>query len=76
MTFTARVEDGGGRPAGTVQFRLDGMALGPPVALRRTRATMAVRSLPAGEEQVSVAFSSTDGFFPSTATITQTVRCH
>jgi hypothetical protein len=34
---------------------------------------MAVRSLPAGEDQVSAAFSSTDGFLPSRATFVQRV---
>jgi hypothetical protein len=46
------------------------------VALRRSRATITVKSLPVGDNQVSAALSSTDGFFPSSATIVQTVKGH
>ncbi len=52
------------------------MALGPPVppvALRLTPAMIAVRSLSAGEDQVSAAFSRTDGSFPGSATFVRTV---
>jgi hypothetical protein len=75
VTFTARVEADGGRPTGTVQFQLDGISLGSPVALREGRAaTITVGSLLAGDHQVSATFSSTDGFLPSSATIVQMVR--
>ncbi len=73
VTFTARVSADGGRLAGTVQFLVNGTSLGPPVAVRRGRAVLTVRSLPPGYDLVSASFASTDGFLPSSAAIVQNV---
>jgi hypothetical protein len=73
VTFRATVTAASGHPTGTVQFSLDGSALGPPVALVDRRAATVVDSLPVGTDTVRADFSSTNGFFPSDATVIQVV---
>ncbi|MGO8871739.1 MAG: Ig-like domain repeat protein [Acidimicrobiales bacterium] len=73
VTFRAQITASNGRPAGTVQFVVDGSPLGPPVTLVRQRASIRVRTLPVGDHVVSASYSSTNGFLPSSADISQIV---
>ena len=71
VTFSARVgpATGAGIPTGTVQFSLDGAAVGGPVTLGGTGlATYATAALAAGSHTVTAAYSGSTAFFPSTST--------
>ena len=48
LTFTATVSGPGGTPTGTVQFSIDGVASGLPVALLGGQATLSTSALTAG----------------------------
>jgi hypothetical protein len=79
VTFTATiapVAPGSGTPSGgTVSFKIDGTALGAPVAVVGGVATFTVTwSLPVGGHTIRAAFSGYADFFGSTATpIIQTI---
>ncbi len=73
VAFTARVTASSGRPTGTVRFVADGRPLGAPIPLVRRQARILVHSLPIGDDRISAIFSSTNGFFPSSANIIQRV---
>ena len=74
--FRATVSAPDGRPQGTVQFSVDGTPWGPPEPLTVRHATTTVTSLPVGTDTVGAAFSSTNGFLPSSASVTQVVVGH
>lgn len=78
VTFTAAVTPtapGAGTPAGTVQFTVDGEALGDPVTLANGTATSsAVSTLALGEHDIKAEFASSDAhFIGSQASITHRV---
>jgi FtsP/CotA-like multicopper oxidase with cupredoxin domain len=78
VTFTARVRavTGVTIPTGTVQFTIDGAAVGAPVALSATgRATYLATGLAAGSHTVIAVYSGSNVFSgSSSATFTQTVN--
>ncbi len=76
VTFTATVTaaSGSNTPTGTVQFTIDGTAVGSPVTLTNGVATDSTSALSVGTHTVSAAYSGDTGFIVSTsATLTQTV---
>jgi hypothetical protein len=74
VTFTARVTPLAA--TGTVQFKLDGVDVGGPVALDATgRARFVINTLAVGPHTVSAVYSGNGNYLPSTsATLTQTVN--
>ena len=76
VTFTATVTSGGGTPAGSVVFTIDGTP-GSPVTVDGTgNATTSTSSLTVGSHTVSAAFTGTGGFGNSSTTsnLTQNVQ--
>src|SRR5437867_866087 len=73
VTFTAVIRPiapGSGSPqAGTVQFRVDGADLGPPVAVSGGQATKWTTTLAVGSHTVSAVFSGDASFNGSTGTM-------
>ncbi len=66
VTFTARVQPAGA--TGTVQFRVDGVAVGSPVTLDATgRATFVSTTLSVGTHQVSYTYSGNGNFNAATS---------
>ena len=66
VTFTARVQPAGA--TGTVQFRVDGVAVGSPVTLDATgRATFVSTTLSVGTHQVSFTYSGNGNFNAATS---------
>ncbi|GHJ49090.1 hypothetical protein Cs7R123_64320 [Catellatospora sp. TT07R-123] len=76
VTFTATVTGPAGTtPTGFVQFRVDGAAVGGPVALSGGRATSSpIASLGTGSHQVTAAYLGDGSYLASTGTATQVVR--
>ncbi|MDT4892308.1 MAG: hypothetical protein QOE97_1343 [Pseudonocardiales bacterium] len=79
VTFHAAVAvvaPGAGIATGSVQFFVDGVAVGTPVALVAGAADSApIADLPVGDHAVSVAYSGDNGFRPASSdAITQTVN--
>ena len=79
VVFTAAlaaVLPGAGVPSGTVQFRLDGVAVGAPAALNASgQAAFATSSLPIGRHTVAAAYTGDGNFNTSTSgNITQRIR--
>jgi hypothetical protein len=79
VVFTATVTavaPGTGTPAGTIQFRIDGVNTGSPAALNPSgQAAYATSTLPVGRHTVSALYTGDTGFNTSTSTtITQRVR--
>jgi hypothetical protein len=72
----AAVLPGAGVPSGTVQFRLDGVAVGAPAALNSSgQAAFATSSLTVGRHTVAAAYSGDGNFNASTSgNITQRIR--
>jgi RHS repeat-associated protein len=70
ITFTANVtlvSSGKGIPTGSVQFLVDGVAVGSPVLLLFGTASYTTSALPAGQHDLSVQYTSDNGAFnPST----------
>lgn len=76
VTFTAHVvpTTGTGTPTGTVQFKVDGTALGAPVTLAAGSATStATSALTAGAHTVTAAYSGDATFALGTGTLQQQV---
>jgi hypothetical protein len=77
VTFTATVSavaPGTGTPTGTVQFSIDGVAVGAPAALSGGLATYSTSTLTVGRHRVSAAYVGDAGFNASTSgAITQRV---
>jgi hypothetical protein len=76
VTFTATVTPvapGGGVPGGTVQFKVDGVNRGAPVALDNGVATFTASDLTAGSRSIRADYSGSSAYLSSTRTITQTV---
>ncbi|MGH7517855.1 MAG: Ig-like domain repeat protein [Gemmatimonadales bacterium] len=76
VSFTATVtpEAGGGQPAGTVQFRIDGSNFGAPVTLSGGSATSpSTSTLLPGEHEVRAVYNPGPGFADSEGTTQQTV---
>ncbi len=73
VTFTAAVAaaiGSGAVPGGTVQFQVDGVNAGPPVALVGGSASYTTSALTAGNHSVSAAFNGPNGaFLPSTGSL-------
>ncbi|WP_133980817.1 Ig-like domain repeat protein [Kribbella voronezhensis] len=79
VVFTATVTavaPGAGIPTGTVQFRIDGRAVGTPASINVAgQAAYATSTMTVGNHTVSAVFSGNGAFNPSTsANITQRVR--
>jgi hypothetical protein len=77
VTFTATVTSGGGTPAGTVQFNVDGTDFGSPVALNASgQATIVHSSLAVGNHPVTATYSGNASFAGSNGALTsgQTVN--
>ncbi len=71
LTFTATVSLGGGAvgtPTGSVQFVIDGVNFGAPVALSNGMAQVSAVGLPAGTHSVTVVYISDSPNFLSSAT--------
>ena len=68
LTFTATVSGPGGTPTGTVQFSIDGVASGLPVALLGGQATLSTSALTAGSHTIDAAYSGDPNFTLSSAT--------
>jgi hypothetical protein len=65
---------GTGKPTGAVQFRVDGVALGAPVALVDGAAdSTATSALAPGAHTVTVLYTGNVDFLPESAALTQTV---
>ncbi|MDI1462810.1 ExeM/NucH family extracellular endonuclease [Catellatospora sp. KI3] len=76
VTFTAAVTGPAGTtPTGYVQFRVDGAAVGGPVALSGGKAVSSpIASLAVGSHQVSAAYLGDASYLASSGTATQVVR--
>ena len=74
LAFTATVAGPGGTPTGTVQFSIDGVASGLPVALLGGQATLSTSTLTAGSHTIDAAYSGDPNFTLSSATWTQVVN--
>ena len=73
MQFTATVS--GAPTGGTVQFKVDGQALGGPVAVVNGVATSpATSTLSLGSHAVTAAYSGNGSYQPSSGALTQLVR--
>jgi hypothetical protein len=71
----ASTQVGTGAPTGVVQFRVDGVALGAPVALDHGAADSPARGdLSPGTHTVTVLYSGSVDFLPGSATLSQTVQ--
>jgi uncharacterized repeat protein (TIGR01451 family) len=68
LTFTANVFDGSFTPAGTVQFKLNGVPIGAPVTLAGGTASFSTSSLTPGTYTLSADYSAGSGFAPSSGT--------
>jgi autotransporter-associated beta strand protein len=83
VTFTATVRPATGTPTGaptpdgSVQFSVDGVAVGGPVSLNPSGvATFTTSTLAAGVHTITAAYSSVNGYNSSTGTVSQTVRAN
>src|SRR5262249_49237815 len=75
LTANRSPPPGSGTPTGTVQFRIDGVDFGAPVALVDGVALSAsFNASAAGTYTVTAAYSGDAGFPASSATLTQTVN--
>jgi len=77
VTFTATVAPvaGTGTPAGTVQFKVDGVNSGTPVTLSAGKATKAISTLARGTHSIVGVYNGTGAFLGNTSpTFTQTVN--
>ncbi|WP_205473313.1 Ig-like domain-containing protein [Nocardioides sp. SYSU D00038] len=77
LTFTAQVAPvgpGAGSPTGTVQFSVDGIALGDPVPVSGGAATSPVARLAAGAHTVTADYSGDAAFAGAGATLGQAVE--
>ncbi len=68
VTLTANVT-GAGIPTGSVQFRANGVALGPPVALIGNQAVLITHSLLAGLNAITADYSGDSRFLSSAGTL-------
>jgi len=70
VTFTATVTSGSGVPIGTVQFKVDGSALGGPVTLDGSGvATLSTSSLAVGSHVITAEYSGDANYNASTGTL-------
>ncbi len=70
VTFTATVTSASGTPTGTVQFKVDGTNIGPPLALNGSGvATFATSSLSAGIHTITADYNGDGNFNPSSGTL-------
>jgi large repetitive protein len=77
VTLTAAVSSGAGTPSGTVQFRVDGVNLGPAAALDPTgQAQVSVDTLSAGTYEITATYNGAANFAVSADTLSpdQTVE--
>jgi sugar lactone lactonase YvrE len=78
VTFTATISPvapSSGTPTGTVQFSVNGSALGSPVSLTGGQATYTTSSLAVGSDSITAVYSGDGNFNGSTATaLSQTVN--
>jgi hypothetical protein len=73
--FTAQVSSTAGQPAGTVQFKIDGVNFGSPVALGAGgKASIQLSSLAIGNHTVSALYGGAANYATSGATMTQNVN--
>ena len=63
VTFTAAVSAGTGTPTGRVQFQLDGVDYGMPIALTGGMASIAIPGLSAGQRSVTAFYTSNGSTF-------------
>lgn len=77
VTFTATVSAASGTPSGTVQWQIDSVNTGSPVALdangQATLSTSALSLTNATPHVISAIYSGAPGFDPSTGTLSQFV---
>jgi hypothetical protein len=72
VTFTASVfadDPGAGIPSGTVQFQIDGLAAGPPVALAQGLAAFTTSSMPVGQHTITVVYGGDALFLGATSAL-------
>jgi Bacterial Ig-like domain (group 3) len=77
VSFTATVTSAAGTPTtGSVQFKINGVNFGSPVALDGTGKAVSgtTTTLAVGNRPISAVYSGTSGFGPSTGNLTQTVN--
>jgi hypothetical protein len=76
VTFTATVHPivAGSTPTGTVQFQIDGVNVGAPVALSSGSASLTTTALPVGSHTITALYSG-DGFYlGSNGALSQSVQ--
>src|SRR5262249_18711183 len=76
VTFTATVSSvtpGAVTPTGTVQFQIDAMNTGVPVAVTDATASFSTSMLAVGTHTISALYSGDDNFLASSGSLTQTV---
>jgi uncharacterized repeat protein (TIGR01451 family) len=76
VTFTAIVSAASGTPTGTVQFQIDSVDVGMPVALSGGAASFSISTLTAGQHTISAIYSSTSqtDFLNSQGSVMQLVN--
>jgi hypothetical protein len=65
LTATASPVSGTGTPTGTMQFKVDGVAIGVPVSLSGGRASLTLSTLTAGTHSVTALYTGDTHFSPS-----------
>jgi titin len=73
VAFTASVSAASGPPTGSVQFLVDGVSFGGPVALSGGSASVATNLLAVGGHTVSAIYNPDDGFAGSSGFVLQNV---
>ncbi len=75
ITFTATVKpsSGSGTPTGTVQFLVNGSAIGSPASLSNGSAVFTTSSVPAGDQTVTAVYSGDTTYAGSKSDVTITV---
>lgn len=77
VTLTATVSaanTGNGTPTGTVQFKIDGSAVGSPVTLTGGQATLDADPLAMGSHTITAEYSGDNKFYSSTTSFTQVIN--
>ena len=77
VTFTASVTSvapGSGTPSGSIQFKQNGLNLGPPAGLSGGVASKVVTGLTAGTTDIEAVYSGSATYDGSTGTLTQTIN--
>ncbi len=74
VTFSATVTGSGGTPTGTVQFTVDGVAVGGPVALSSGKASFTSSGLAVGAHTIAASYGGSASFDVSSGSLQQLVN--